>query len=176
MAKPTYQRRPSSGSADRDDQPQRDPFRCCADGCFMRGTMFVEQMGIHEFSRGLCYWHARGRTMGRDDRDVTARMRKYADLINEFFRLRDAQLDNVNGYYRPMMTDMTQPNHPLIRMPYPERMPVKPDEHHHEWIERARKYMVTLVVEKAGERPEPGRLQSYIHGSTRHDSIAGDAA
>lgn len=172
MSNRAYTKRNSA--VQQDEGPTHNPFRCCADGCFLRAEVYPEQMGISDFARGYCGWHMAAKTADRSERSVSERIRKYRDLIGSFVRLRDAQLFLVGDKIRPAMTDYSQQNKPLVAMPYPERLPVKPDESHHDWIDRARAYLITLIVERSDRTPKPGMLQQAVAASTRARAFGED--
>jgi len=146
---------PSLTRPDQDNTPRQDPFRCCSGGCVLRADIFPGQHGIGiDGARGLCTYHLHAERMDKDPVDVTTRLRERIELHRAFMRLSVAKVDLRSGKYRATVLDLRQDPPCDVLMTYPERMPIRDNEHHHEWVDRARQYLIEVIVGKAAKSRE----------------------
>lgn len=132
---------------DREDDEQQDSremFKCRASGCGYRATIFIGAHGVKDNAHGLCRWHYDSRVQGKDDYDVSKRLRDRQSMISALEAHTNARLKPTDDGIR------------AYDIVYPEAFAPEPGEHHHAWLERLEHKILAGAVSAANPAAERG--------------------
>lgn len=133
-----------AAKAVQNDRPKEDheESKYCGDhGCRLRADLFVG-------GPGSCLYHHLGRSANRNPSSITDRINFNIDKLQSIAMVQRAPLKLINGVVRGTQTvpgekPDTKEN---IQIIYPYWLPIGDEESHHEWLDRARKFVINEIV------------------------------
>lgn len=134
-------------------QQESENLRCGTYGCRLRADIFLGGPGI-------CLYHLKAQQAEKNPANVSDRIESNIDKIRTVYRYSRAPLALYDGVVRG--TQAIEASHggrnfEIVQLVYPQWLPIGERESHHDWLDRARAYLLNEIVGKAERSQFPRR-------------------